>query len=107
MARWSGCPARRSVSRRRARPTRCSATSLHDLQTATIRDGLHILGCSPEGEQRAQLLAAMTRLASDAEAPALRRRLDALLDRTTEELGALVAALEGCFVPAGPSGAPT
>ena len=79
---------------------------LHDLQHATIRGGLHVLGRPPQGRQREDLLDALLRLSAPEEAAALRARLEALLDRTSDELAAIVAALEGRYVPAGPSGSP-
>ena len=56
---------------------------LDDLSRATVRDGLHVLGRPPEGEQREHLLDAMVRLAPEPSRPALRARLDGLLDRTS------------------------
>ncbi len=133
---------------------------LDELQRATIRDGLHVLGRAPTGQQRDHLLDAMLRLApeggdgtGDGAGPAndignragegvsqgrlrqrphqaggagetggpseatdapggdgrasLRARLGGLLDRTGEELDAVLGALEGGYVPAGPSGSPS
>ncbi len=79
---------------------------LHELQRATIRGGLHVLGHPPEGSRRAELLDALLRLAPPSEAARLRARLEVLLDRTTDELAAVLAALEGRYIPAGPSGSP-
>jgi cobaltochelatase CobN len=80
---------------------------LEELSGATVRDGLHVLGRPPEGEQREHLLDAMTRLASEEARPDLRLRLDGLLERTADECGAVLAALGGRYVPAGPSGSPS
>jgi cobaltochelatase CobN len=128
---------------------------LCELKDAQIRGGLHVLGASPTGEARLDLLLALTRL-PQAGVPSLReavaarlgftldsrsradvdavdaecRRLLAgqtragspaeaevlgwvtaslgpALDRTPDEIGAVLAALDGRWVPPGPSGAPT
>jgi cobaltochelatase CobN len=80
---------------------------LDELQQATIRDGLHVLGCPPRGEQRTHLLQAMLRAAPAADVPALSVALEPLLDRTADELAHLLTGLRGGFVPPGPSGSPT
>ncbi|HVG97425.1 MAG TPA: cobaltochelatase subunit CobN [Chloroflexota bacterium] len=80
---------------------------LGDLRAATVRDGLHVLGVAPGGEQREGLLTAMVRLAPRAAQPALRRRLEGRLERTADEIGNTLTALDGGYVPAGPSGSPT
>ena len=49
----------------------------------------------------------MVRLAPEPSRPALRARLDGLLDRTSDEREAVLSALEGRYVPAGPSGSPS
>jgi cobaltochelatase CobN len=129
---------------------------LCELKDAQIRGGLHILGRRPAGEDRLDLLLALTRLpqagiASLREVVAARlgmrtgdgaRRaevdlveatcrdllagtvgpqdqaetavlawvrtvLEPALDRTTDEIEGVLAALDGRWVPPGPSGAPT
>ncbi len=128
---------------------------LCELKDAQIRGGLHVLGETPVGEARLDLLLALTRLpqagvaslrqavaarlgiaadsntraevdavhaecrrllareappGSPAEAQVLawvEASLDPALDRTPDEIGAVLAALDGRWVPPGPSGAPT
>ena len=80
---------------------------LEELRHATIRDGLHVLGVVPEGLQRETLLDAIVRLAPAERVAATRERVDRLLDGTGGELAAVLAALEGRYVPAGPSGSPS
>jgi cobaltochelatase CobN len=91
-------------------------TYLDGLRDATIRDGLHVLGQPPRGAARDELLRIMMHLApgagagaagAGADTSALRRRLGAALDRTTDEVGAVLRALGGGYVPAGPSGSPS
>jgi cobaltochelatase CobN len=67
---------------------------LCDVKDMQIRDGLHVFGQSPAPAQRAGLVAA---------------GLDAAdLDACAEAEGkALLAALDGRFIPPGPAGAPT
>ncbi|WP_284947694.1 cobaltochelatase subunit CobN [Acidisoma cladoniae] len=71
---------------------------LCDVKDMQIRDGLHIFGVAPAPAQRNALLAAMT------DGPDLAERLDACAEA---EGAALLAALDGRFVPPGPAGAPT
>src|SRR5947209_1225183 len=102
---------------------------LCELAGAQIRDGLHVLGQVPEGEQLVGLLQALTRL-PNLDLPSLRAATASLfgldLDDLLREPGRKLAsippdlerlagrplasqadALEGGYVPAGPSGAPT
>ncbi|HWE56306.1 MAG TPA: cobaltochelatase subunit CobN [Acidimicrobiales bacterium] len=129
---------------------------LCELKDAQIRGGLHTLGRVPTGEDRLDLLLALTRL-PQAGVPSLRavvakrlgqpageeagradldqleaecravlegrtrpgspeeqaviewvdRVLSPALDRTVDEIGAVLAALDGRWVAPGPSGAPT
>jgi cobaltochelatase CobN len=69
---------------------------LCELKDSQIRDGLHILGRVPEGEDRLNLLLALTRLANG-EVPSLRRAVAAGMDLEYEALladrGQPVAAL--------------
>jgi cobaltochelatase CobN len=127
---------------------------LCELKDAQIRGGLHVLGEPPQGEARADLLAALVRLphagtpslrllvaerlgvdldggrgAVDAVEAECRRLLDGsssptteeetgvlcwvnqvvspALDATTAEIDSVLAAIDGEWVPPGPSGAPT
>ena len=67
---------------------------LCDVKDMQIRDGLHVFGVAPAPTQRAGLLAALPPGAD--------------LDGCAEaECRALLAALDGRFIPPGPSGAPT
>ena len=129
---------------------------LCELKDAQIRGGLHILGQTPSGEARTDLLAALTRLpqgsvpslrsavadrlGAEVGEGALRDSVDAVdaacrrlitgeaapgsdseravlewvatvagpaLDQTPDEISNILAALDGRWVPPGPSGAPT
>lgn len=73
---------------------------LCDVKELQIRDGLHIFGRPPAPERRALLLENLAR-ATPGFDPA---RLDAC---AAAERDALLAALDGRFVPPGPAGAPT
>jgi cobaltochelatase CobN len=67
---------------------------LCDVKDMQIRDGLHVFGVAPAPAQRAGLLAALPPGAD--------------LDGCAEaEARALLAALDGRFIPPGPAGAPT
>ncbi|GAB0115509.1 cobaltochelatase subunit CobN [Acidisoma sp. C75] len=70
---------------------------LCDVKDMQVRDGLHVFGQSPPPERRAALLA---HLAAE---PGSAARLDAC---GPAEAAALLAALDGRFVPPGPAGAP-
>jgi cobaltochelatase CobN len=77
---------------------------LCDIKDLQIRDGLHIFGQPPCPEARDSLLASL-QAASPSLPPAI---LADRLDRSPEaENTALLAALDGRFVPPGPAGAPT
>jgi len=105
---------------------------LCELKDALIRGGLHVLGEPPIGEAERDLVAAITRLPQgdlpafddldlvakvqadgwqyDGEDPTLRwvtHQLVPNLRRTTGEITNLLHALDGGYVAAGPSGAPT
>ena len=129
---------------------------LCELKDAQIRGGLHILGQAPQGDQRLDMLLALTRLpqggaaslrsavasrlgveigdgaarsavdaveaecrlllsgqrqaGSEAEASVLRWVDDfagPALDATPNEIGSILAALDGRWIEPGPSGAPT
>ncbi len=75
---------------------------LCDVKNLQLRDGLHVFGTSPASP--ATLLEAMRGVLPGADPD----RLEAdLLASGPAEMGALLAALDGRFVPPGPSGAPT
>jgi cobaltochelatase CobN len=77
---------------------------LCDLKDLQIRDGLHVFGCAPEGASRETTIAALQAMSPGSQAA----RWRALLDLSAEtERDALLAALDGRFVPPGPAGAPS
>ncbi len=106
---------------------------LCEVKDIQIKDGLHILGCSPAGEQLTGLVGAILGLERDEDAalaqlaahdwdpahatsadPKLAAKLHLAANElvpnirsTPNELSAIVAALNGRHVLAGPSGAPT
>ncbi len=75
---------------------------LCDVKDLQIRDGLHVYGRSPP--QRERLLDALRRSCPSLDPDTLAARLDASAEA---ERRALLAALDGRFVPPGPAGAPT
>jgi cobaltochelatase CobN len=74
---------------------------LCDVKDMQIRDGLHVFGEPPAPAQRDGLLAALMAASPETD---LAARLDAC---AKAEGAALLAALDGRFVPPGPAGAPT
>lgn len=74
---------------------------LCDVKDLQIRDGLHVFGCTPP---RHDALVAMLSETAHVPPEAVRARLNACPE--AERL-ALLAALDGRFIPPGPSGAPT
>ena len=84
---------------------------LCEIKDIQIKDGLHILGLAPEGEQLRGLVAAMLGTAPEDDADVLAQPAAAeLVERirqTPNELTAIVRALNGRHVESGPSGAPT
>ena len=105
---------------------------LCELKDAQIRGGLHILGEPPAGQAELDLVLSITRLPQgnvpafddrdamatvrdddwnyDGDDPTLRwvtGRLVPNLRRSTDEITSLLHSLDGGYVPAGPSGAPT
>ncbi|WP_249010713.1 cobaltochelatase subunit CobN [Conexibacter sp. DBS9H8] len=82
---------------------------LCEVKDIQIKDGLHILGRPPEGEQLHGLLSAMldTPRGEDPMGDPRAAGLAQRIGESTRELTAIVAALNGRFVEAGPSGAPT
>jgi cobaltochelatase CobN len=71
---------------------------LCDVKDMQIRDGLHVFGQPPAPAQRDGLLAALPPSAD------LAARIDACAEAEAE---ALLAALDGRFIPPGPAGAPS
>jgi len=77
---------------------------LCDVKDLQIREGLHVFGRPPAENRRA----ALTEALATSHAQIDRAELEARLDRCAErEREALLAALDGRFVPPGPAGAPT
>jgi magnesium chelatase subunit H len=81
------------------------AARLYELECALIPHGLHVFGKNPEGAEREDMLDAMAAAAEDSAeaADTLRARLAGLLD-ASDELGALMHALDGTYVPPAPGG---
>ena len=72
---------------------------LYELERTLIPHGLHVLGNSPQAEERNELVDAM--LASDPEVG--RAAVEAALD-SCDEIGALMHALDGNYLPPAPGG---
>ncbi len=73
---------------------------LYELEEALIPHGLHVLGRNPQGDQRADMLAAMAEAAPEgADTGAIADRLD-----NSDELGSLIHALDGGYVQPAPGG---
>jgi magnesium chelatase subunit H len=68
---------------------------LYEIERSLIPHGLHVLGAAPSDDARAQLLGAF----EDSDRAAVAARLDAC-----DELGSLILALDGRFVPPAPGG---
>jgi cobaltochelatase CobN len=77
---------------------------LCDVKELQIRDGLHVFGRPPSPTRRALLLDALQAANPAVGEAVLAARLDA---SPAAETAALLAALDGRFVPPGPAGAPT
>ncbi len=77
---------------------------LCDVKELQIRDGLHVFGAPPAPDRRASLFEALARSSPSVPPAALASSLDA---SPASERSALLTALDGCFVPPGPSGAPS
>jgi len=77
---------------------------LCDVKDLQIRDGLHVFGRAPDADRRQEFLAALAQSNSVIPAETLAARFDSA---AACERDALLAALDGRFVPPGPSGAPT
>ncbi|CUA88995.1 Cobalamin biosynthesis protein CobN, Mg-chelatase [Chelatococcus sambhunathii] len=81
-----------------------SALDAHlcDLAEVSFAAGLHVFGRSPAAPERARLLAEIAGL----DEPEAARVAEAVAASGAAERDALVAALDGRFVPPGPSGSP-
>ncbi|MHB8283748.1 MAG: cobaltochelatase subunit CobN [Caulobacteraceae bacterium] len=77
---------------------------LCDVKDLQIRDGLHIFGRPPAPERRAVLLETLAAASPQSDPTKLAQSLDACAQG---ERAALLAALDGRFVPPGPAGAPS
>jgi cobaltochelatase CobN len=77
---------------------------LCDVKDLQIRDGLHIFGTQPSAARRTMLLDAIQSAAPNA----VRKTIEDSLDASAPaETAALIAALDGKFIPPGPAGAPS
>jgi magnesium chelatase subunit H len=72
---------------------------LYELERTLIPHGLHVFGSAPQGSVRADLIDAMVEADPELDRNLADQRLDAC-----DELGALVAALDGGYVPPVPGG---
>jgi cobaltochelatase CobN len=77
---------------------------LCDIKDLQIRDGLHVYGRAPDPQRRDEFLAALAQSNRETPGETLAARLD---QAASVEREALLEALDGKFVPPGPSGAPT
>jgi cobaltochelatase CobN len=82
---------------------------LCEIKDIQIKDGLHILGRAPEGDQLRGLVTAMLGAGREQDAMLDERapELVAKIRRAPDELGNVIRALRGRHIPAGPSGSPT
>ncbi|MFN3862766.1 MAG: magnesium chelatase subunit H [Erythrobacter sp.] len=78
------------------------ATKLYELEETLIPHGLHILGKNPEGQELEDMLDAMVEAAGGPD-KAERAELAAKI-ASSDELGALIHALDGGYVPPAPGG---
>lgn len=72
---------------------------LYELERELIPQGLHVLGAAMSEEEKAGLLDAMVAASPDLERADIEARIDA-----NDEMGALVRALDGTYVPPAPGG---
>src|SRR6478736_3680154 len=77
---------------------------LCDIKDLQIRDGLHVYGRPPDAQHREEFLASLAQSNPQTSAEELAARFDQAAARERESL---LTALDGKFVPPGPSGAPT
>lgn len=103
-------------------PVRSARTLVDDVESSRTRSGLHVLGTLPEDDKRVDLLGSLW---PEWERTPDRSTLERYLDRTEKpdnsdavrllenldavdgEIDSILKALDGEYVPAGPSGAPT
>ncbi len=76
---------------------------LYELEEALIPHGLHVFGRNPAGAEREDMLDAMMEAGSHDGPTPDRARLAALLD-SSDEMGALIHALDGGYVAPAPGG---
>lgn len=76
---------------------------LYEMEEALIPHGLHVFGRNPQGAEREDMLDAMMEAGSHDGPTPDRARLAAMLD-SSDELGALIHALDGGYVPPAPGG---
>lgn len=76
---------------------------LYEMEQALIPHGLHIFGRNPQGAEREDMLDAMMEAGSHDGPTPDRARLAAKLD-SSDELAALIHALDGGYVPPAPGG---
>ncbi|QDH34140.1 magnesium chelatase subunit H [Porphyrobacter sp. YT40] len=76
---------------------------LYEMEQALIPHGLHVFGRNPAGAEREDMLDAMMEAGSHDGPTPDRARLAALLD-SSDEMGALIHALDGGYVAPAPSG---
>ncbi|WDA41565.1 magnesium chelatase subunit H [Erythrobacter sp. BLCC-B19] len=76
---------------------------LYEMEQALIPHGLHVFGRNPAGAEREDMLDAMMEAGSHDGPTPDRARLAALLD-SSDEMAALIHALDGGYVPPAPGG---
>ncbi|MEL7188154.1 MAG: magnesium chelatase subunit H [Pseudomonadota bacterium] len=79
------------------------SAQLYEIEQSLIPHGLHVLGSNPVGEERDNMLDAMAEAAEAAGDNADRDALSVKLD-ASDELGALIHALDGGYVQPAPGG---
>ncbi|MFN3424327.1 MAG: magnesium chelatase subunit H [Novosphingobium meiothermophilum] len=75
------------------------AAHLYELERTLIPHGLHVLGAPLEGAERAEMVEAIT----EADPASTRAGIEAAID-SCDELGAVIRALDGCFIRPAPGG---
>jgi magnesium chelatase subunit H len=76
---------------------------LYEMEEALIPHGLHVFGRNPQGAEREDMLDAMMEAGSHDGPTPDRARLAAMLD-SSDEMAALIHALDGGYVPPAPGG---